>query len=101
MQVKHSSADNAAQDVEGESQKIDGFDSKRSCRGCNRVNQSSILKNDSFLTPSHCKKTLIKLNLHKGKIRKSRFRVMFWLYAVAGQMMTSKQKFIYKVIPKE
>jgi hypothetical protein len=101
MQVKHSGADSAAQDVEVESQQFNVFDAKRSCRGFRKVNQSSKLKNDSFLSPSHCKKTLIKLNLHKGKIRKSRFRVMFWLYAVAGQMMTSKQKFIYKVIPKE
>ena len=92
MQVKNLNANALSEGVDNQSIAKSVFE---------MINKASLLKNGSYLTPSKCKRTLIKLNLHKGKIRKSRFRVMFWLYSIAGQLMTSKQKFIYKVIPKE
>ena len=101
MQVKNLNANALSEGVDNQSIAKSVFENNKTCHSFKMINKASLLKNGSYLTPSKCKRTLIKLNLHKGKIRKSRFRVMFWLYSIAGQLMTTKQKFIYKVIPKE
>ena len=101
MQVKQQT--HAFQDGVLKGGKIKGniHEVERTCHQVGHAANTSILKPDAFLTPSQCKKTLIKLNLHKGRARKSIFRVMAWLHLSAGQLKESKQKVTYKVIPKE
>jgi hypothetical protein len=74
---------------------------QKTCHEVRAEQKASLIYKDHYLTVSSCKKTLIKLNLHKGRARKNRFRVMSWLYFAAGQKVSSNKKITYKVIPKE
>ena len=101
MQVKQQTHDFQDGVLKGGKIKGNIHQVERTCHQVSNSAQSSLLKQDAFLTPSQCKKTLIKLSLHKGRARKSIFRVMAWLHLSAGQLKESKQKVTYKVIPKE
>jgi hypothetical protein len=101
MQVKQQSADVQVGNLKDQKSKGNIHQDERTCHQVSNAAKSSLLKQDAFLTPGQCQKTLVKLSLHKGRARKSKFRVMAWLHICAGQLMSTKQKVTYKVIPKE
>ena len=101
MQVKQQSADVQVGNLKDQKSKGNIHQEERTCHQVSNAAKSSLLKQDAFLTPGQCQKTLVKLSLHKGRARKSKFRVMAWLHLCAGQLMSTKQKVTYKVIPKE
>jgi hypothetical protein len=101
MQVKQQGQDSQVHGLREGQLKGSVHEERRTCHQVGSQSNSSLLKLGAFLTPSQCKKTLIKLNLHKGKARKSRLRVLVWLHLSAGKLMGTKQKVTYKVIPKE
>ena len=48
-----------------------------------------------------CNSLKIKLNLHKGRVRHSRLRVLSWIQCGALDMAMKKKSAHFKLIPKE
>jgi len=101
MQLKPNNVEQHSVIIDDRQQKGNESSNQKTCHEVRVVQKISSISNAHYLIASNCKKTLIKLSLHKGRARKNRFRVMSWLYLSAGNKVSSKQKFIYKVIPKE
>ena len=101
MQLKQNNVERHSVVSDDREQNSDSCNNQKTCHEVRAEQKSSLIYKDHYLTVSNCKKTLIKLSLHKGRARKNRFRVMSWLYLAAGNKVSSKQKSIYKVIPKE
>ena len=53
------------------------------------------------VTKTICKSLLIKLNLHKGRVRNHRLRILYWIQCGAMLNQKPKVKSSYKLIPKE
>jgi hypothetical protein len=53
------------------------------------------------VTKTICKSLLIKLNLHKGRVRNHRLRILYWIQCGAVPNKKPKQRLQYKLIPKE
>jgi len=48
-----------------------------------------------------CKSLTTKLNLHKGRVRNYRLRILYWLQCGAKPMDKTKERSQFKLIPKE
>jgi len=101
MQLKPNNVEQYSVIIDDRQLKGNESRNRKTCHEVRVIQKISSISNAHYLIAGNCKKTLIKLSLHKGRARKNRFRVMSWLYLSAGNKVSSKQKFIYKVIPKE
>ena len=53
------------------------------------------------VTKTICKGLLIKLNLHKGRVRNHRLRILYWIQCGALLSRKPKVRSSFKLIPKE
>jgi hypothetical protein len=62
---------------------------------------SKLITQSPKVTKTICKSLLIKLNLHKGRVRNHRLRILYWIQCGALPNNKPKQRLQYKLIPKE